>query len=46
VRTACCSRAGRERGRALALLGGTRDLWSELYDKNLSKLEMILWAVR
>ncbi|MBK9264771.1 MAG: lipid A core--O-antigen ligase [Polyangiaceae bacterium] len=31
-------------GALLAVLGGTRDTWSELYDKNLGKLEMVLWA--
>lgn len=31
-------------GVVFALLGGTRDAWSELYDKSLSKLEMIVWA--
>ncbi|MFO0760142.1 MAG: O-antigen ligase family protein [Byssovorax sp.] len=31
-------------GVALALLGSTGALVAELYDKNLSKLEMILWA--
>ena len=28
----------------VALLRGTRSMWVEIYDKNLSKLEMILWA--
>lgn len=31
-------------GALLAGLGGTRDTWAELYDKNLNKIEMILWA--
>lgn len=31
-------------GALLAALGGTRDTWAELYDKNLNKIEMILWA--
>jgi hypothetical protein len=31
-------------GGLLAALGGNRDTWLELYDKNLSKLEMVLWA--
>jgi tetratricopeptide (TPR) repeat protein len=31
-------------GVLLAGLGGTRETWAELYDKNLSKLEMVLWA--
>jgi hypothetical protein len=31
-------------GALLAALGGTRATWNELYDKNLSKLEMILWV--
>lgn len=31
-------------GAALAGLGGTSETWSELYDKNLSKLGMLLWA--
>ncbi len=44
VRTAALLGAAVIGGVSLALLGGTRDLWSELYDKNLSKLEMILWA--
>ncbi|HVK69134.1 MAG TPA: O-antigen ligase family protein [Polyangium sp.] len=32
-------------GAALALLGGTRDTWFELYDKNLDKLQMVRWAL-
>ncbi|MDI3288136.1 O-antigen ligase family protein [Polyangium sp. 15x6] len=32
-------------GAALALLGGTRDTWFELYDKNIDKLQMVLWAL-
>ena len=32
-------------GAALALLGGDRALWAELYDKNIDKLSMISWAV-
>ncbi len=32
-------------GAALAVLGGTRDTWLELYDRNLGKLEMVLWAL-
>jgi len=31
-------------GGLLAGLGGTWSTWAELYDKNLSKLEMVLWA--
>jgi tetratricopeptide (TPR) repeat protein len=31
-------------GALLAVLGGTRDTWAELYDKNLSKIAMIVWA--
>src|SRR5262249_22043949 len=31
-------------GAALAILGGTGAIWEELYDKNLSKMEMMLWA--
>jgi hypothetical protein len=31
-------------GGVLAALGDTEKLWAELYDKNLSKVEMILWA--
>ncbi|WP_170319430.1 O-antigen ligase family protein [Polyangium spumosum] len=32
-------------GALLASLGGTRDTWFELYDKNLDKLSMVLWAL-
>jgi lipopolysaccharide biosynthesis regulator YciM len=31
-------------GCVLAMLGGTYQTWAELYDKNLAKLEMIVWA--
>jgi hypothetical protein len=31
-------------GGVLAVLGGNAKAWTELYDKNLSKLEMILWV--
>lgn len=31
-------------GALLAGLGGTRNTWNELYDKNISKVEMVLWA--
>jgi len=31
-------------GALMAVLGGTRDTWAELYDKNLGKLEMVFWA--
>jgi hypothetical protein len=31
-------------GSGLALLGGTRAVWAELYDRNLSKLEMVGWV--
>lgn len=31
-------------GGALAALGGTRETWIELYDKNLQKIEMIRWV--
>src|SRR5580704_245637 len=31
-------------GGVLAVLGGNSKVWAELYDKNLSKLEMILWV--
>jgi tetratricopeptide (TPR) repeat protein len=31
-------------GVLLAALGGTHATWTELYDKNLGKLEMLLWA--
>lgn len=31
-------------GALMAVLGGTWDTWRELYDTNLSKLEMVLWA--
>jgi len=32
-------------GVLLAALGGTRATWAELHDKNLDKLEMVLWAL-
>ena len=32
-------------GAALAVLGGTRGTWLELWDKNLDKLQMVLWAL-
>jgi tetratricopeptide (TPR) repeat protein len=44
LRTALLLGAAVIGGVALALLGGTRSMWVEIYDKNLSKLEMILWA--
>ena len=31
-------------GAVLAVLGGTRDTWTELYAKDVSKIEMLLWA--
>src|SRR5262249_42314295 len=31
-------------GVVLAVLGATRDTWAELYQKDLSKLEMVSWA--
>jgi hypothetical protein len=31
-------------GAVLAALGGTRNTWTELYAKDLSKIEMLLWA--
>lgn len=31
-------------GALMAVLGGTGETWRELYDTNLSKLEMVLWA--
>jgi len=31
-------------GALLAGLGGTREMWAELYDKNLNKVEMVLWV--
>lgn len=31
-------------GVLLALLGGTPEAWRELYDKNLEKLDMLLWV--
>jgi tetratricopeptide (TPR) repeat protein len=31
-------------GGVLAMLGGNSKAWAELYDKNLSKLEMVLWV--
>jgi tetratricopeptide (TPR) repeat protein len=31
-------------GVAFAILGGTRKIWEELYDKDLSKLGMFLWG--
>src|SRR5262249_8681150 len=31
-------------GAVLAVLGGTRQTWAELYDKNLLKIRMLLWA--
>ena len=31
-------------GALFAILGGTRNTWAELYDKNLSKIEMVFWA--
>jgi tetratricopeptide (TPR) repeat protein len=31
-------------GAVLAVLGGTRETWAELYDKNLSKVRMLAWA--
>ena len=31
-------------GGLFAMLGGTYKTWDELYDKNLSKLEMMVWA--
>jgi hypothetical protein len=31
-------------GAVLAVLGGTRNTWTELYAKDLSKIEMLLWA--
>lgn len=31
-------------GAVLAVLGGTSNTWAELYDKNLGKIEMVLWA--
>lgn len=31
-------------GGVLAMLGGNYKAWTELYDKNLSKLEMMVWA--
>jgi hypothetical protein len=31
-------------GTVLAVLGGTEKTWTELYDKDLSKLSMVLWV--
>jgi hypothetical protein len=31
-------------GAVFAALGGTRETWAELYDKNLSKVRMLTWA--
>jgi tetratricopeptide (TPR) repeat protein len=31
-------------GALFAILGGTEKAWTELYDKNLQKIEMITWA--
>jgi hypothetical protein len=31
-------------GLVLALIGSTEQTWKELYDKNLEKLEMVVWA--
>ncbi|HRI67525.1 MAG TPA: O-antigen ligase family protein, partial [Polyangium sp.] len=31
-------------GALFAVLGGTSNTWAELYDKNLSKIEMVFWA--
>jgi hypothetical protein len=31
-------------GAVFAALGGTRETWAELYDKNLSKVRMLAWA--
>src|SRR6185436_7629778 len=31
-------------GTVLAVLGGTRNTWTELYARDISKIEMLLWA--